>query len=71
LSRQLSASANRRFEFNKRRQFFIRTHNEALIVAAMGVSNEDRSSALPHVMRLEIYTDENVEPQMLIERVKR
>ena len=34
-------------QFNKRRQFFISTHNEALTVA-MRVSNEDRSSAGIH-----------------------
>ena len=31
------------FEFKKRRQLFIRTHNETLSVAAMCVSNPDRS----------------------------
>jgi hypothetical protein len=36
------------FEFQKRGQLFIRSHNEALSVVAMG-SNEDRSS-------LEIYS---------------
>jgi hypothetical protein len=30
-------------EFQKRGQLFIRTHNETLSVAAMRVSNEDRS----------------------------
>jgi len=35
--------ANHRFEFKKSRQLFIRTHNKALSVAAMRVSNEDRS----------------------------
>jgi hypothetical protein len=30
-------------EFEKHRQFFIRTHNESLSVAAMRVSNPDRS----------------------------
>src|SRR5437763_1089240 len=39
LSSKLAASANRRFEFYKRRQQFIRTHNETLSVAAMCVSN--------------------------------
>jgi hypothetical protein len=34
-----SASLNRRFEFHKRRQLFIRTHNETPSVAAMRVSN--------------------------------
>jgi hypothetical protein len=32
-------AADRRFKFNKRGQFFIRVHNEALTVAAMSVSN--------------------------------
>jgi hypothetical protein len=31
------------FKLNKRRQLFIHTHNEALTVAAMRISNEDRS----------------------------
>jgi len=34
---------NRRFEFNKRRQLFLSTHNEALPIAAMRVSNKDCS----------------------------
>ena len=34
---------NRRFEFHKRSQLFIRTHNETLAIVAMCVgSNEDR-----------------------------
>src|SRR5437016_8641938 len=33
--------SNRRFKFNKRSQLFIRTHNETLSVAAIGVRNED------------------------------
>jgi hypothetical protein len=32
LSRRNSASANCRFQFQKRRQLFIRTHNKALTV---------------------------------------
>jgi hypothetical protein len=43
LSRQFAASADRRFEFQKRRQFFIRTHNATLFVAAMRVNDPDRS----------------------------
>jgi hypothetical protein len=43
LSRQENASPNRRFKFKKRRQLFIRVHNEALTVAAMRVSNPDGS----------------------------
>jgi hypothetical protein len=38
------ASLSRQFEFNKRSQLFIRTHNETLSVAAMRVDNPDRSS---------------------------
>jgi hypothetical protein len=33
------------FQFHKRSQLFIRTHNEALSVIAMRVSNPDRSPA--------------------------
>src|SRR5262249_16850038 len=35
--------ANRRFEFQKRGQLFICTHDEPLSVVAMGVNNPDRS----------------------------
>jgi hypothetical protein len=38
-----AASANRGFEFDKRGQFFIRMHDEALTVAAMCVCNPDCS----------------------------
>jgi hypothetical protein len=38
----------RRFEFQKRSQYFIHTHNETLSVAAMRVRNEDRSPATIH-----------------------
>jgi hypothetical protein len=37
--------ADRRFEFHKRSQPFICTHNETLSVVAMRVSNPDRSPA--------------------------
>jgi hypothetical protein len=43
LSNQFAANANRRFEFHKRSQLFIRAHKEALSVAAMSVSNPDCS----------------------------
>jgi hypothetical protein len=43
LSNQFAASANRRFQFRKRRQLFIRMHNETLSVVAMCVCNPDRS----------------------------
>ena len=43
LSQETAASADGRFEFQKRSQLFIRTHNEALIVPTMRVSNPDRS----------------------------
>jgi hypothetical protein len=36
---------NRRFEFRKRSQLFIRSHNETLSVASMCVSNPDRLPA--------------------------
>jgi hypothetical protein len=42
LSRQFAASADRRFQFQKRSQLIICTHNETLSVAAMRVSNPDR-----------------------------
>ena len=38
----------RKFEFQKRSQFFIRAHNEALTVVAMRVSNPDRSPVRIH-----------------------
>jgi hypothetical protein len=37
------ALADRRFQFQKRRQLLIRTHNETLSVIAMCISNPDRS----------------------------
>jgi hypothetical protein len=37
-------TARRRFEFQKRSQFLVQAHNEALTVAAMCISNEDCSS---------------------------
>jgi hypothetical protein len=43
LSSQFAASANGRFEFQKRAQLFIRTHNETLSVVAMCVCNPDCS----------------------------
>jgi hypothetical protein len=41
----MSIAANRRFQFNERRQLFIRVHNETLFVAAMCVNNPDRPPA--------------------------
>ena len=38
-----SAASNRRFQFQKRSQLFIRAHNETLSVVAMRVNNPDRS----------------------------
>ena len=43
LSSQFAASADSRFEFQKRSQFFISAHNETISVPAMRVSNPDRS----------------------------
>jgi hypothetical protein len=48
LSTQFAASANRRFQFHKRGQLFIRTHNEPLSIAVMRVSNEDCAPAGIH-----------------------
>jgi len=43
VSIQIAASANRPFEFQKRSQLFIGTHNETLTVAVMRVGNRDLS----------------------------
>jgi hypothetical protein len=43
MTSEFAASANRGFEFDKRRQFFIGPHNETLSVVAMRISNPDRS----------------------------
>jgi hypothetical protein len=45
LSKQFTASADRRFQSQKRSQFFIGTHNETLSIVAMRVCNPDRSPA--------------------------
>jgi hypothetical protein len=42
-SRQFTRSANRRFEFQKSRQLFLRVRNEPLSVAAVRVCDPDRS----------------------------
>jgi hypothetical protein len=44
----VGVNASRRFKFNKRRQLFISTHYEAFSVAAMRVSNPDRSPVRIH-----------------------
>jgi hypothetical protein len=46
-SSQFVATSDRRFEFQKRRQLFVRVHNVTLPVAAMCVNSPDRSLALP------------------------
>jgi hypothetical protein len=43
VSQDNSATSNHRFKFQKRRQLFIRPHNETLSVVAVCVCNEDRS----------------------------
>jgi hypothetical protein len=48
LSSQFPTTPNRRFKFQKRGQLLICTHNETLSVAAMRVSNKDRSPATIH-----------------------
>jgi len=45
---RLTARANRHFNFQNSGQFFISPHGEALTVAAMRVSNEDRLPARIH-----------------------
>jgi hypothetical protein len=42
LSRQFFVSANHGFEFEKRRQFFIGTHDETLSVVVVRVNNRGR-----------------------------
>ena len=42
------SAVNRRFEFQKRSQLFIRTHNKTLSVGAVRVNNEDRSPVAIH-----------------------
>jgi hypothetical protein len=41
----IAALPDCRFQFNKRSQLFIRTHNEPVTVAAMRVGNKDLSPA--------------------------
>jgi hypothetical protein len=47
-SRQFAASPSRRFEFQKRRQQFIRMHNVTLPIVAVRISNKDRSPFAIH-----------------------
>jgi hypothetical protein len=44
-SRDSARLSNRRFQFHKRRQLFIRTHNETLSVVAVRVSDKEGSPA--------------------------
>ena len=46
------ARANRRFEFQKRSQLFIRVHYETLSVIAVRVCNKDRSPVGAAIYRL-------------------
>jgi hypothetical protein len=48
LSRLFAASTDRRFEFQKRGQLLIRTHNETLSIVAMSVCNPECSPAAIH-----------------------
>jgi hypothetical protein len=43
MSSQFAASANRRFQFDKRAELFVRVHNKALSVVAVCIGNPDRS----------------------------
>jgi hypothetical protein len=47
LSNQFAASANRRFEFKKRSQLFIRAYNEMLSVVARRSNDDARESNAP------------------------
>jgi hypothetical protein len=47
----LLSLANRRFKFKERGQLFIRSHNEALTVASVRVSNPDRAPGTIHEQR--------------------
>jgi len=53
------AARSRRFEFKKSRQLFIRTHNEALTVATVRVSNKDRSTARIHESATRVFARES------------
>jgi hypothetical protein len=46
---QKTATPNCRFQFKKRSQLFIGTHNKTLSVVAVRVSDEDRSPVTVHV----------------------
>jgi hypothetical protein len=48
---------NRPFQFHKRSQLFIRTHNETLSVAAVGVNNLHCSVSVAHTDRVRIVFD--------------
>ena len=48
MSRQFAASANRHFEFQKRRQLFIHTHNETLSIIAACVCDPDGVRVVPN-----------------------
>ena len=48
LSKQFAANVDYRFEFQKRRQLFIGSHNKTLSVVAMRVRNKDRSPRTIH-----------------------
>jgi len=47
-SRQFRASANRRFEFQKRSQLFVGVHNETLSISAICIGNPDYSPVAIH-----------------------
>src|SRR5262249_4698123 len=44
----LTVPTNRRFEFHKRRQYFIGAHNEPLSIVAMCINNPDCSPFVIH-----------------------
>jgi hypothetical protein len=57
VSRQFFAGANRCLKLHECGQFCIGLHNETFSVAAMCVSNPDRSASLAHTDRARIVFD--------------
>jgi hypothetical protein len=63
MSRQFAASANRHFEFQKRGQLLIGTHNETLFAAAMRVSNPDYSAHWNPTLRCGMIAHQIADPR--------
>jgi hypothetical protein len=61
VSKQFAAGANRRFQFHKRGQFFVRMHNELLSVVPMRISYPERSPVGINTLR----RSPNSQPRLL------